>query len=366
MNSRERFKACCENRNPGGSPVDYLAHYKTDEKLKAHFGVSSEIELLDALGSDFFYLPARDLSQRESILAYYKHVAQLDMTATERTCPLGIRWKRGVYNTKFAVDSAIRGPLENTDDPQDILSFPWPKASDFDFSPLRNVALANADRVRVGGFWSGILGDVYRMHGFHNFLMNIAAEPEFIHTLIDRMTDMYLELNDAVFSALDGELDVWFFGNDFGSQEALLISPGMWEEFFSEDIKRLCDLAHSYGIKTMMHSCGAIRPIIPMLINAGVDILDPIQVTAKGMVPAELKADFGVNMVFHGGIDTQNILPFGTPDEVRAHVRETVSALSPNGGYIFAPSQILGPDIPVENIVVMYDEIREWNKGMTE
>ena len=358
MNARECFSACCAHQLPDHPPVDYLAHYKTDEKLKAYLGVSTEIELLNALGADFFYLPGRDLSQREEILPYYKHAAKLEMTDTERTCPLGIRWKRGVYKTKFAVDSAIRGPLENTDDPQDVLNFPWPKASDFDFSPLRTYARLNADRVRVGGFWSGILGDVYRMHGFQNFLMNIAAEPEFIHTLIDRMTDMYLELNDAVFSALDGELDVWFFGNDFGSQEALLISPGMWEEFFFKDIKRLCDLAHGYGIKTMMHSCGAIRPLIPMLIDAGVDILDPVQVTAKGMVPAELKTEFGGRIVFHGGIDTQNVLPFGTPAEVRAHVREVVGAMSADGGYIFAPSQILGPDIPVENIVAMYDEIK--------
>lgn len=358
MNSRERFSACCAHRAPDRPPIDYLAHYKTDANLKAYFGIETEIELLDALGADFFYLPGRDLSQREGILKYYKHANGLDMTETERTCPLGIRWKRGAYNTKFAVDSAIRGPLENTDDPQDVLNFPWPRASDFDFSLLRGEAAAHANRIRIGGFWSGILGDVYRMHGFQNFLMNIAAEPEFIHTLIDRMTDMYLELNEAVFIALKGELDVWFFGNDFGSQESLLMSPGMWEEFFFEDIKRLCALSHRYGIKTMMHSCGAIRPIIPMLIEAGVDILDPVQVTAKGMVPSELKTEFGDRIVFHGGIDTQHILPFGTPDEVRAHVRDTVGAMSADGGYIFAPSQILAADIPAGNIVAMYDEIK--------
>jgi uroporphyrinogen decarboxylase len=359
MNSRERFGACCAHRKPDRPPIDYLAHFKTDAKLKAHLGIESEADLLDALGADFYYLPGRDLSQREGILKYYKHATGLDRTETERTCPLGIRWKRGAYDTKFAVDSALRGPLENTNDPQDVLKFPWPKAADFDFGPLHSEALAHSNRIRVGGFWSGILGDVYRMHGFQNFLMNLAAEPEFIHTLIGRMTDMYLELNAAVFDELKGELDVWFFGNDFGSQESLLMSPGMWEEFFFENIKQLCALAHRYGIQTMMHSCGAIRPIIPMLIEAGVDILDPVQVTAKGMVPAELKEEFGGRIVFHGGIDTQHILPFGTPDEVRAHVRDTAGAMSANGGYICAPSQILAADIPVENILAMYDEAKK-------
>lgn len=359
--TREQFERCC-GYPAGRVPVDYLAHHETEQRLRKHFCTESEEALLDALGADFFYLPARDLSQREGILKYYKHADRLEMTETERVCPLGIRWKRGVYDAKFSVDSAICGPLENTDNPQDVLSFPWPKADDFDFSPLRDIAAAQSTRMRVGGFWSGILGDVYRMHGFQNFLMNSAAEPEFIKTLVDRMTDMYLELNDAVFSALKGELDIWFFGNDFGSQESLLMSPAMWEEFFFENMKRLCDLAHSYGLKTMMHSCGAIRPIIPRLIQAGVDILDPVQVSANGMVPEELKEEFGGQIVFHGGIDTQNILPFGSQDEVRAHVRETVAAFAKDGGYIFAPSQILGPDIPVENIAAMYDEIRKINE----
>ncbi len=153
MTSRERFEACCAHQTPDRPPIDYLAHFITDQKLKDHLGIKTEVELLDALGADFFYLPGRDLSQREGILKYYKHAAKLDMTETERTCPLGIRWKRGAYATKFAVDSALRGPLANTDDPQDVLNFPWPKAADFDFSLLRDEALAHANRVRVGGVW---------------------------------------------------------------------------------------------------------------------------------------------------------------------------------------------------------------------
>jgi uroporphyrinogen decarboxylase len=359
MDRLERFHAACAFNRVDRPPVDYLAHPATDWRLREALGVQSEEDLLDALGADFFYIPGRDLSQNEGILNCYKHRNRLEISGTERTCPLGIRWKRGAFESKFAVDSAIRGPLESTEAVSDILRFPWPTASDFDFSGLRAQAEAHRGRVRIGGFWSGILGDVYRMHGFQNFLMNVAAEPEFVHALIDRMTDMYLELNDAVFSALKGEQEIWFFGNDFGSQESLLMSPDMWHEFFFENIKRLTALAHSYGLKVMMHSCGAIRPIIPYLIEAGVDILDPVQVTAKGMIPAELRQEFGGKIVFHGGVDTQQVLPFGTPHEVRVHARETIEALGGNqGGCIFAPSQILGPDIPVANIIAMYDEVK--------
>lgn len=358
MTSKERFDCACAHRAPDRPPIDYLAHYETDRALRAHLDVTSEVDLLDALESDFYYLPGRDLSQREGILKFYKHTDRLEMTETERVCPLGIRWRRGVYDAKFSVDSAIRGPFEDTVDAQDILRFPWPKAADFDFDAMREDAERHRNRIRIGGFWTGILGDVFRMHGFQNFLMNMAAEPEFMHALIDRMTDMYLELNDAVFRALKGELEVWFFGNDFGTQQSLLLSPAMWEAYYFDNICRLTSLAKAHGLKVMMHSCGAIRPLIPRLIDAGVELLDPVQVSATSMVPAELKAEFGDRIVFHGGIDTQHILPFGSTDEVRAHVRETIDVLGAAGGYLCAPSQILGSDIPVENILVMYEEAR--------
>jgi len=360
-------------------PVDYLAHKDTDAALRRYFNVSNEHELLNLLGADFFYLPGRDISQNEGILPCYRG-KPLEMSKTERTCPLQICWRRGAYDSKFTVDEAISGPLQRAEiSEKEILSFPWPRASDFDFSSLQGSADANSNRIRIGGLWTGVMGDSYRMHGFENFLYNLAANPRVIHTLIDRMTDMYLELNDAYFSALKGRMEIWFFGNDFGSQESMLLSRDMWEEYFFANIKRLCALAHSYGIKVMMHSCGAIAPLIPLLIKAGVDILDPIQITAKGMSAAELAAQFKGQITFHGGIDTQNILPLGTRYAVQKHVRETVSVLAPDinpkkntdgpqagicgstAGYIFAPSQILGPDIPLENIHAMYDTIHEIN-----
>lgn len=354
MNSRERFQACCQRKTLDRAPIDYLAHHELDRRLKTHLGVNSESELLDALGCDFFYLPARDLSQREDFLPYYKHADHLELTETERTCPLGIRWRREVRAARFSVDEAIRGPLQDATDPQDVLRFPWPKAADFDFGPLCAIAGSQRSRVRVGGFWTGILGDAYRMHGYQNFLTNLGAEPGFAHTLVDRLTEMYLELNDALFAALKGELEVWFFGNDFGTQDALLMSRSMWRDFYFDNICKLTALAHSHGLKVMMHSCGAVRPLIPLFVEAGVDILDPIQVSAKGMELASLAAEFGDQIVFHGGIDTQHLLPKGSPEEVGDAVRAALKLFDGRGNYILAPSQILGTDIPLENVLAMY------------
>ena len=354
MNSKERFEEACNFGKPDRPPIDYLAHYKADKKLKEYLGVQTEEELLENLGCDFYYLPGRDISQNEGFMRFYKS-RHLDITDRERTCPLGIRWLRGAYDHKFSVDEAIAGPLQSAETEQDVLRHNWPRASDFDFSPLKRECEAHGDKAIIGGLWTGIMGDSYRMHGFQNFLMNIALKPGMIRTLINRMTEMYLELNNSIFAQLKGKMDVWFFGNDFGSQNGLLLNPEMWYEFFFENIKKLTELAHSYGIKVMMHSCGAISEIIPYLTDAGVDILDPIQVTARGMDPDTLGRKFGGKIVFHGGVDTQQVLPNASPDEVKKHVVQVIEALNCKGGYIFAPSQLLGPDIPVENIIAMYE-----------
>jgi uroporphyrinogen decarboxylase len=353
MNSKERFRTVCGHRLLDRFPIDYLADPETDHRLKRFYGIRTEDELLDVLNCDFYYLPFRDISQNESFLPFYKGPV-LKMTETERMCPFEIQYRRGAYNSKFAVDEVIKGPLENATHPEDILNHRWPSMDWFDLDPLHAECENHKERVIIGGMWTGILGDSYRMLGFQNFLMNMAMNPSLIKTLVDRMTEFYLELNDRVFSVLKGKIDIWFFGNDYATQNGLLFSIAMFEDFFLENIKRLTALAKSHGLKIMEHTCGAVSELLPLFIEAGIDIIDPIQVTAKGMEPAVLKERFGENIVFHGGIDTQQILPRESPAAVYEHACEIMNVLGQNGGYIFAPSQILQSDIPVENITAMY------------
>ena len=360
MDSKQRFKAACEFRKPDRVPIDYLADQNTDNRLKKLLSINSEDELLETLNCDFYYLPCRDISQNEGILDCYIG-PELNMSEKERICPFGIRYHRGAHKSKFNVDEVIKGPLEGISNQEDILKHKWPKATYFDFSVLHKECDSHSKKVIIGGLWSGIMGDSYRVFGFENFLLNMALNPELVATLINKITEVYLELNDSVFSELKGKIDIWFFGNDFGSQDGLLFNPEMWHKFFYENIKNLVSLAHSYGIVVMMHSCGGISEIIPYLIDAGVDIIDPIQVTARGMEPESLAKKYNGKIVFHGGIDTQHLLVNGSVQEVRRNVAETINLLGSNGGYIFAPSQILGPDIPIENIIAMYSEAAGFN-----
>ncbi len=147
-----------------------------------------------------------------------------------------------------------------------------------------------------------------------------------------------------------------YFGNDFGTQRGLVISPAMWKEFMRKPLKRFYDVSHEYGCKVMQHSCGAIRDIIPWLIEDGVDVLDPIQVAASGMELTGLARDFGKDLCFHGGVDTQRTLPFGSVADVRAEVRSYLDFARADGGYILGGSQSFIEDIPSENILAMYDE----------
>jgi uroporphyrinogen decarboxylase len=334
--------------------VDYLASAETERRLRKHLGVRSEADLLDRLGCDFYHLSGRDISQQEGFLPCWRG-PQLALTDTVRTCPLGIKWQRREGLGKFDVEEAIEGPFSLSSTAQDILDHRWPSARDFDFEPLIAEAEAHGNRIVISGLWSGIFGDSYRMIGFDQFLLGMAAHPDVIHTLVDRMTEMCLELNDRLFSQLRGKIDVWFFGNDFGTQQALLFSTAMWDDFFGENIRKLCHLAHSYGLKVMMHSCGCIAPLLDRLIEAGVDILDPVQTSAAGMEPPLLMDEYGDRLIFHGGIDTQHVLPTATVEEAAVHARAMIEAFEGGSGYIIAPSQIFQTDIPVENIVAAYE-----------
>jgi len=341
--------------------IDYLATRPVTKELMDYLSVQDESALLDRLDCDFYYLSCRDISQNETVLPYYNG-PQLDYTSNERSCPLGIRWKRLVYDDKFGCDECIGGPLSDESVTiEDILNFEFPKPEWFDFSPLISECEVYKDKIIVGGLWSAIHGDSFRMMGFENYLLNIACNKPLVKTLIDRMTDFFLLMNTHYFETLKGKTDIYFMGNDFGSQNGLLISVDDWKELFYDNYKRLIDLAHSYGLLVMVHSCGGIEPLIPHFIELGVDILDPVQVSASDMNAELLGEKYGKYIYLHGAIDTQHVLPFGTPDEVKEHVMHLVDNLNKYGTFIGCPSNNIMAGTPAENILMVYNTLKKIN-----
>lgn len=210
MNGHERFEAACAHRTPDRVPIDLQIHPHAFVNLLEYYDSANESKLLDRLGCDFDYLSARDVSQSESCLPIYQG-PPLAMSETERTCPLGIRFHRKVGQANFSVDEAIAGPLSNASNEQDILRHSWPDAAWFDFSLLEGECEANASRVIVGGIWTGIFGDAYRMTGMEKFMLLMAADSGTIKTLVNRITEFYLQLNQRAFEQLRRRIDVWYF-----------------------------------------------------------------------------------------------------------------------------------------------------------
>jgi uroporphyrinogen decarboxylase len=186
----------------------------------------------------------------------------------------------------------------------------------------------------------------------------MGTKPEVTAAIIEHVVDYEVEATRRFLEAADGLLDITYFGNDFGTQRGLFISPRMWERFMRPGLARFFDVSHAYGCRVMKHSCGSIRNIIPQFIEDGVDILDPVQVRAADMELSGLVRDFGDRVTFHGGVDTQHTLPFCSTADVRAQVRSYLDLTRERGGYILCGSQDLIEDIPTENILAMYDENR--------
>jgi len=194
------------------------------------------------------------------------------------------------------------------------------------------------------------------------FLMDLAAEPRAAAALLDKLVESHLAGLARFLPAVDGVVDIIQMGDDLGMQNGLQMSPRMYREVFKPRQKIIFDYIKKHsGLKIFLHSCGAIADILPDLIEVGVDIINPVQTSAKGMDPARLKREFGRDIAFWGaGCDTQRILPLGTPEEIRDHVRRRIETLAPGGGYVFTQVHNIMPHVPARNIAAMVEAVREY------
>jgi len=250
-------------------------------------------------------------------------------------------------------------PLRNCTTVKELENFLWPKAEWFNFDFLKEYCNQYRDYAVMLGGWAPILSRVFELFGIETALTNFYRRPSLIRETIRRITDYYYELYDIALSVAKEGVQIVGFGDDFASQHDLMISPEMWQDFCKKPLARLFSLGKKHNVYVFIHACGAIRKIIPDLVEIGLDILFPVQPLAKGMDHAELKAEFGDRLAFWGGVDVQSVLPFGTPEDVRRYVRERVKILGSGGGYILSSSHNILKSFPLENILAMYDEAKK-------
>ena len=222
---------------------------------------------------------------------------------------------------------------------------------------------ASTDRAIIGLFGGNMFEIPQFLCRIDNFLRLLAEDPKTVHRLLDVLVEIHLQNLEKFLGAVGPYIDIILFGDDLGMQSGPQISPKMYREMLKPRHQRLWQRAKELAnVKVMLHCCGGIRPLLDDLIDAGLDTTNPIQTSCKGMEPAGLKRDFGGRLCFWGGGgDTQTILPTATPAEVRRHVRERLEIFAPGGGFVFQQIHNILANVPPENIVAMFDAVREFN-----
>lgn len=344
MNSRERILAAIERKPVDRVPTDIWMTGETAAKLRAHFGENADLRA--ALHIDGF----------AGLAPAYIGPALPAGEPGETVNFWGMRTRRVPY-PGGAYDEQSFCPLAAARTIDDLEAYAWPQADWFDYSGLRAEARAASKKQAL---MCGYMAPFY----YHNLLRGLEAslldpltDPDFTHHLLGRLGDFFYQHHRRIFEAADGFIDVAQVTDDLGSQTGPMIGMATYREFYAPHHRRFIDLCHEFGIKVFHHDDGSCREFLPLLIEMGIDLLNPVQWTCPGMDAAELKKEFGQRICFHGGIENQRILPFGTPAEVRAEVRHCIDALASDGtGYILAPCHNLQVNTPVANIVAMYDE----------
>ena len=242
----------------------------------------------------------------------------------------------------------------------EIEAFDWPDPKYLDFtSVLQNIDYAQEEGLAVlGGMWCPFFHTLSDFFGMEEYFIKMYTAPELVLAVTERVVDFYLEANKRCLDAMGGKLTSAFFGNDLGSQLSLLVSLGFFDRFIAPYMKKLIDQMKSYGLYVTLHSCGAIFDLIPRLIDLGIDALHPLQAKAAHMTPDRLAGEFKNELVFIGGVDTQELLPFGSPQEVKDAVYRLRDTFG--GRFIVSPShEALLENVSIENVVAMSEAARE-------
>jgi uroporphyrinogen decarboxylase len=247
----------------------------------------------------------------------------------------------------------------------DLKDYPWPKGDDPSrFAGLRERALA-LRRDTPYAVVSGISGVVYEicwyLRGLEQWLCDLVTDPAFCEALLDQTLKFWLDWFRVFLDEAGDVVDVIMIGDDLAGQNGPLFNPLLYRRLVKPRQKQLVQFIRSRTkARIWYHTCGACQEFIPDLLDNGIHILNPVQVSARGMDPAELKRRFGKQLVFWGGgIDTQHILPRGTPDEVAREVRRNLKAFMPGGGYIFNNVHNIQGEVPADNILALFDTAYE-------
>lgn len=264
---------------------------------------------------------------------------------------------KGAYTETFKY--GLGGDIGITDIENQL----WPKPEWYDYDGLIPTIERYPDYPFMLGYWS-VGWFSWEARGMDNCLMDFYMNPKMADALASKIADIGYEYFTRILKTVKPYIGknvvAIHIADDWGMQEGLMMSPDIFRDFYAKHYRRLIDLAHSYGLLVEFHSCGAVRELYPALIEVGVDIMNPVQTSAKGMIPHEIKQEFGKDLCFSGGIDVQQFLPNATPSKVKDEIKYLLDSMGEDGGYIIGSAHNIQLGTPPENVVAIYEAISEY------
>ena len=348
MNSRERILAAMDRKPVDRVPTDIWAVPEIRAKLTDRFGDdyadALHIDGFAGAGPEYIGPPLPETGPDETI-DYW-----------------GVRRKRIEYATGEYFEMS-HSPLADCETIDDLERYAWPEADWFDWANMPAAAAKGREKQAVQvGYMAPFTYHIY-LRGLESALTDPLIKPDFTRHLLGRLCGFMLAHHRRMFEACEGLIDVTQVTDDYGMQTGPIMGLETFRTFYRPHLERLAALAREFGIRVFHHDDGAMADFLPDLVEIGIDVLNPIQWRCPGMEIEALKRDFGGELCFHGGVDNQQTLPFGSEEDVRAEVRRLIDVLAADRtGYILAPCHNIQANTPIENILAMYDEAHRYGR----
>jgi uroporphyrinogen decarboxylase len=360
MTSRERALKAINFEEADRVTIDNWMVPEIKKRCMEYWGCENEEELLAFLGVD-----VRDNYGPSYVGQEFKKFD--DGTVADLW---GVRRRQVVYGKGTSHEGIFKevawSPLEHMTTVEEIEAYEgWPSPEWWDYSKMKEeceywhpeyFVLNKGDRLDR----TAQLKPMMYLRGIQQTFVDLAQNPKIVECIRDHIVNYFVEYNPKVFEAADGEVDMFMMGDDVGGQRGPLLSPDMWRRYFKDGFRTYCDIAHKYGLKVMYHTCGDVYALIPEFIDCGLDMLQSLQPQATNMDIKRLKQEFGKDLSFQGGMDIQQILPLGTPDDVRAMVKYAADNAKSGGGYFFGTAHNIQADTDMQNVVALFEAYNEY------
>jgi uroporphyrinogen decarboxylase len=349
MTPRERWLAVLSHHKPDRIPTDFRATPEAVDRLLAHCRCGELSDFLERYHVD----PIVEVAPRYRGPELRPNTDVFGIEYTDYS------YGTGAYREPIYLRGEVPFPLAHYTSVEEIeRNYRWPDPDWWDYSGIAD-QVEGKEHLVIRGGGSEPFATYKDLRGVEQAYLDLVLNPEIVHYCLDKLFALRYEDTRRIYEQIPGKVIWTWVAEDFGSQEGLLISLETIRRFFLPRMKRMVDLVHEAGAYAFFHSDGAVRAAVPDFAAIGMDVLDPIQWRARGMDRAALKRDFGSVLAFHGGMDNQYTLAFGTEAEIRQEVLDNLSTLGKDGGYILGPSHNIQVVSPPENIITMYQTAYE-------